>query len=533
LWWPRSTGLTSPIIRTEETRSPDQVARLAGLMLFQDFGPVITIVGGSETDPTGLVAHARGAALAPLEKFIKPGDIFAVSLISRSMAVPERSSRGKPSTSAPARTIATVGTPREFTLLKAITSPKADGKFRVSVITRFETGLPATMSGLLGVRGLKLPAQSGPVAVRVLTEDGKPHPRASLINVMGTDGDYAVNPRPRDGFAYDPAAGVFRSPRPLSNVACLIVGLSPTYSQRFPVPVLGPEPIVVKFPIDEATARRAELEKASLALRLRIGEAHSALTTLFKAIGDLVSQQRNRDALDRLTDGIAAAVVADQSLTAELERVKKFPGANAGTAAGTLTDCEQQLKTFREYRDHLKQYEERLAAAAKLDPVRMEKELRAKDLASRIASLREQGEIPEALETYDELYELTKDDKFRVEKEKLARQWAPVDEEHRAAREVILIKWPVAQTLEDFIATTGPLNKAIDVLIKKKDVMGVRKALNSFNPAYAKIKGLVDPLDPTNAMDVEKLGQLNSISQELQLLANRAQDWLKKELAKK
>ena len=107
-----------------------------------------------------------------------------------------------------------------------------------------------------------------------------------------------------------------------------------------------------------------------------------------------------------------------------MDRVRKMPGAK-------LEDCEQQMKTFREWRDNLKKYENDLTAMAKLDPIRMEKEVRARDMADRIKTLREQGEIPEALELYDELIELTKQDEFRIEKEKLQREWATTDEPHR------------------------------------------------------------------------------------------------------
>ena len=170
----------------------------------------------------------------------------------------------------------------------------------------------------------------------------------------------------------------------------------------------GDNAITVVMSNDEATARKAELEKATFALRLQIGEAHSALSNLFATTGRLVGESRNRDALDRVMDGLKTAEAVDQTLAAELDRVRKIPGAN-------VEDCEQQLKTFREWRDKLKTYEEGLAAASKLDPIRMEKELRVKDLVERIKTLREQGEIPEALETFDELIELSKNEVRRRE----------------------------------------------------------------------------------------------------------------------
>lgn len=522
-----STGLTSPVVRVRETRAEEQVARLAGQMLFPDFGAVGTIIGGKEGDPTGFVMKIRGSARGGMDSLVKAGDVFAVSVVTKNDPFADRPrTRGKSSTPVAIKPPTLLGTPREFTLLKAIAPPNADGTIRCTVVTRFETGLPPTTSGMVGVRALKLSGVSLPVRVRVLTEDGKPHPRASLLTVMGTDGDYAVDPGARDGFAYDPADGTFKSARPLQSIACLVVGLSPTYSERFPVPLVGNDVITVKFPINEEKARKAELEKATMALRLKIGESHAALTSLYAAAGRLVGEQRNRDALDRVREGIKTAEAVDQTLTAEMERVRKMPGAK-------LEDCEQQMKTFREWRDNLKKYETDLTAMAKLDPIRMEKEVRARDMSDRIKTLREQGEIPEALDLYDELIELTKQDEFRIEKEKLQREWATTDEPHRAAREVLLVKWPNVQTVEEFVKNTTPFVNAAEVMMKKGDRLGVRKLMNAFNPAYAKLNGLVQTLDPSVAEDQTKIEQINNVTAELRNLEGRVQDWLKKNIGKK
>lgn len=522
-----STGLISPVLRTNETRAIDQIARLAGQMLFPDFGPVCTIIGGKETESTGFVLSMRGAARAPIESLIKAGDIFAVSLVTKNEPITDRPrSRGKTTGPAtPPKPPSFVGTPKDYTFLKAITAPNPDGTFRCSVITRYEVGVPTTLTGLVGARAMKLSGLMVPVKVKVVTKDGKPHPRASLLTVYGTDGDYAVNPGPRDGFAYNPADGTFQSARPLQSIACLVVGLSQSYSERFPIALSGQRDFTIVMENDEATARKAELEKATVALRMSIAEAHTALTSLYETTGRLANEQRNKDALDRVQQGVKTAETTDQTLTAELERIRKIPGAN-------IADCEQHLKMYREWRDKLKSYEVNLAAAAKVDPIRMEKELRVKDLAERIKTLREQGEIPEALETYDELIELSKDDKMKVEKEKLAREWAPQDEAHRAAREVLLVKWPSIQSVDDFVKNTTPFVKAAELMMKKGDRLGTRKLYNAFNLAYSKLKALTEALDASNADDQKKLEQINNVYSELKPLEEKVRSWLDQNVKK-
>ncbi|MFO0935038.1 MAG: hypothetical protein U0798_00800 [Gemmataceae bacterium] len=522
-----NSGMSSPVLRVNETRAAEQIARLAGQMLFPDFGMIATVIGGKETDSTGLLLKVRGSGRVPIDDLVKVGDIFSVSMITKQDPFADRPrQRGKTgSSTAPVKPPAMIGTTKEYTLLKAITSPNPDGTIRCEVITRFETGLPTTMSGLIGVRAMKVYGTSTPVRVKVVTKDGKLHPRASLLTVFGTDGDYGVNPGPRDGFSFNSADGTFRSARPLQSIACLIVGLSPSYSERFPVALTGNNLITVVMSDNEETARKAELEKTTMDLRMRIGEAHQALSNLFATTGRLVGEGRNRDALDRVVEGLKTAESVDQLLQADLERIRKLPGAK-------MEDCEQQLKTFREWREKLKSYEQGLTAAAKLDPLRMEKDLRIKDLVERIKTLREQGEVPEALLTYDELIDLSKNNDYKIEKEKLARIWAPQDAAHQAAREVLLIKWPSTQSVDDFSKLMKPFSDAANVMMKKDDRLGVRKLFNSFNLSYSKLKALLEKLDANVAEDKVKLDQINNLMQDLKTLETTVRTWLEKSTKK-
>jgi hypothetical protein len=279
--------------------------------------------------------------------------------------------------------------------------------------------------------------------------------------------------------------------------------------------------VVVRLKNDEAQARKAELERATFALRGKAGEAIASINGLYTALGRLVTEQRSRDALDRLRDGMKAFESTDQALAAEIATVKKLPGAD-------VAEAEEQLKQFRAWRDKLKDYEERLTAAAKLDPIRMEKGLRARDLADRIKGLTDEGEIPAALELYDELIELTGQDSLKLDKEKLRKAWAPIDEPHRAAREFLLVKWPTVQSVEEFTDNATKLANAAEVMMKKNDRMGCRKLLNVFPPAYARLTALIEGIDTSNEADLAKLQQINNCRSELEPLERKVRDWLAK-----
>jgi len=524
-----STGLASPLVRKRSERSADRVGRQAGIILSLDFGPVGTLVSGEESDPNGVIVRIRGSALGP-GRFVKPGDLFAVSGIRKvdpPTVAKDRQRGSKPAALPPAAPPKLVGTPREFTFLR-VTVVSANGDCRCAVISRFEKGLPSHFAGVVGVRCLKLPTVEAPVQIRLVGSDGQAHPRAAAVSVKGGDAGYAVNPGDDSGFTFQ--NGTFRSPRPLSNIACLSVSLSPTWEERFPVPVYGDGPVTLSFEFDEKKAKQAELDRACLTLWGRVAEAHNATTTLYTSLIGLVKTGNNREALVRVKDGVTVATATEKSLTAELEALRKRPGANAGYAGTQLKNCEDQIKAFRDVIAQLNGNVAGLEEKAKLDPVKLEKEFRANDLRDLINRQIEIGEVPEALEIYDELIKLTNDENQKIAKENLLKEWAAKTDDHRIAREVILKTWPDAQSIEDYETAVKKLASAIRECMKQKDRLGLRKLMNTFNPAYAKLEGLAQGLDASIKADEERLKAIQKVSQDAREIEQQVRDWLKQNL---
>jgi tetratricopeptide (TPR) repeat protein len=401
----------------------------------------------------------------------------------------------------------------------------SNGDCRCGVISRFEKGLPTHLAGTIGVRALKLPTVEAPVQIRLVGKDGKPHPRAASVSIVGGDANYAIAPSAGDGFTYQ--NGTFRSARALANVACLSVSLSPTWTERFPVPVYGEGPITLTFEFDEKKAKLAELEKACWALRGRVAEAHNAAATLYTALIALVKAGKNREALARVKAGVAVARGTEKSLAADLESLRKRPGADAGYAASQLKDCETQIHSFHDVIGQLNANTAKLEEAAKLDPVRLEKEFRANDLKELIQRQISIGEVPEALDIFDELIKLTNDENQKVAKEKLLKEWTAKTDAHRIAREVILKTWPDAQSLEEFQAAVKKLASAIRECMKQNDKLGLRKLMNTFNPAYAKLDGLSQGLDANIKADEERIKAIQKVSEDSHDIEEQVRDWLK------
>jgi hypothetical protein len=439
---------------------------------------------------------------------------------------PRGKSTAPPPPAAPAKL---VGTPREYTFLRVLVV-SANGDVRCAVISRYEKGLPSHFPGVLGVRCLKLPTTQAPVLVKLVGKDGLPNPRAAAVSVVGGDAGYAVNPGADGGFTFQ--NGAFRSARPLANVACLSVSLGPQWTERFPVPVYGDGPVTVAFEMDEKRAKQAELDRACEKLGARIREAHASLMSLYASINTLVLAKNHREALARLKDGVDRAAITDKSLAGEMETLRKRPGADVGYAATQLKDCEVNLQAYREWQTKLKDNMATLEERAKLDPVKLEKEFRARDLKELIERQISVGEIPEALDIYDELIKLTNDDAQRLAKENLLKEWTPKTDAHRAAREVMQKTWPDAATVEELQAAMKKLFGAITECQKQKDRLGLRKLMNTFNPAYAKLDGLTSGLDVSIKADEEKLQAIRFLLVDVKDAEDQVREWLKQNAKK-
>ena len=141
------------------------------------------------------------------------------------------------------------------------------------------------------------------------------------------------------------------------------------------------------------------------------------------------------------------------------------------------------------------------------DPSKLEAEFRAKELAERIKDFRSRGDIPEALEALDKLINLVPgDQKIKDDREKLQAEWAPKDDEHRKARDAMK-KWATAKTLDDFKENAFPTKKAVEILVRKGDKLGLRKLMNSFEPTYSALGKMLADADGTTeagAMTVRK-----------------------------
>ncbi len=501
-----STGLASPVVRAKETRDPQAVGREAGLLVGKEFSPVGTVERDLK-QPDAATVRFKGGTRPGFDKHVKAGDVFAVGLIREQKREPERDKRGRPIPPKPAGPATLVSTPQSYVLLRLEDDPK-NGTARCKILSAYKEPLP-TGRDVVGVRCLQMLTQTAPVAVRVVGEDGKPLAAGGLLTVRATDSGYDGPSDPRDGLEL--RDGVYRSARPLRGVACVVIGLGAGRSLRYPLPITGDGPVTLRFPADPAAIARAAFERECDDLRGRVAEAAVAFEQFNASLSDLIVTGANDKALVRADQGLTRMESDDKLLGADLNGLKADPLAADARAAAVLAAAERELNLLREVRPSVlaKRDELKTVIARGTDVVSVEKGFRAKELAARIKQLVDAGEVPEALDLYDQLFEVLQQPDIKAQKEKLAAEWKPTDAAHQRAREFVADTWRKLPTNSaDIRAAADKLPAVVATLVSKEDRLGLRQLLASFNPLAVKLKELADKLDPAGEGDKAKRERL-------------------------
>src|SRR5207244_2386696 len=155
------TGFVSPL-RRDRTADRALVTRLAGQMIAHDFGVVGTVTGsGDNADGQGsaTVAFRAGSLPAPLDRWVRANDVFAVYGIIRAG---DKKERGK----------------RELDTLVQVTSDPNNGTATARIVFRKENPLK-NAAAYLGFRCGRLDTAVGPMRLRLVAEAGAPAARGA------------------------------------------------------------------------------------------------------------------------------------------------------------------------------------------------------------------------------------------------------------------------------------------------------------------------------------------------------------------
>ena len=491
-----STGIVSPVIRSTETQNADTIARLAGLIVGKDFGPIGTVEAIKDNDKQVSVKF-RGGQLPGFDRTVETGDILAFGLV---MELP-RPGGNRSKIDVP---VQLAGKPQSTTYLR-IASKISNGECRCDLLSGSANSPLVAAKNIAGYRAMKVATQESMVRLRLLDPEGKSPPSTTSLEVWATDLAFTGKSTNRD--TLDLQKGLYSSGRPLKNVAFVVVRVGATKSARFVVPLVpGTEPITVRIVIDQTDIEKAEYEQLCERLRGRVADAGAAQMELFKALGALIVSTQYDAAMARATGGAKATETADLILSDELAKLKKHKLVKETYAASLLAVSEQQLQILRSGKPELEKKIEdlKMAIAKSNDPVKFEKEFRANELVRQIQYHVGRGEVPEAEPLYDQLIELTKQDEMKAKKAKLLADWATANDEHRKARAFLLDEWRKAATLAEYQPLLQKLAPTAEVFVKNADKLGLRNLLGAIGISYAKLLEQLATLDENSDRDLAK-----------------------------
>jgi len=491
------TGLLSPRLAVRETESIELVSRLAGIMLAPEYGVTGTVIP-NPTDPKAARIRLKAGNRPGVEKLVQANDIFAVSTITAGEQI--------------GQTRHEMGQVKPYTYLKAL-GPVVEGEVRCEVLTSLRNPLEE-LKGIAGFRAMKLATQTAPLRLSITDKAGKPAPANAPFEIWASDTGFIATPSPRDRF--DVQDNMYVSARPLQKIACVVVKFGAARHQLFVIPVGRPNdpPVTLRMRIDPKDIAQAEFDQSCEELTGKIAQAALDNTKLFSDLGQLISDAKNEVAYQKAKDGLKTTAVSEKALSDTLAALRADPLAADEAAGRLLNTCEKQLAQLRADHAELERKTADLkdAVTKANDPVKFEREFRAKELARQIAYHTGRGEIPTAFELYDKLIELTRQADLPAKKSKLEAEWKPVNEAHAIARKVLLDEWRKAASQEDFTPVVPKLKGMIEEFTRHSDKYGLRNFLSSLPTATARLGELVAGLDesvPANREALQLIKQWN------------------------
>ena len=489
------TGLISPHLASKETASPELVARLAGLMLAPEYGAVGT-VAPNPTDSKSIRVRLRGGKIPGAEMLVQANDIFACSTVT------ENGSTRK-------------GIARPYTYLRVL-GPAVEGEVRCEVLSRYKQPLEERKD-IVGFRCMKIAARTAPIRLKILDTDGNPAPANAPFELWADDSAFLADPTPRNRFDFQ--NNIFTSIRPLEKLACVVVKLGATRREAFVLPVGGPNdpPIELRLHLKPEDIARAEFDQSCEDLRRKVAQAALDQVELFRTLGQLIGDGKNEEALAKATAGQKSAEAKEVALRTELDLLRKDALASTEAAARLLAACDKQLSQLRTDRPKLETtiVDLKGAVAKANDPVRYEREFRAKELARQIEYHVGRGEIPTALELYDRLIELTQQADLTAKKTKLEAEWKPKDDAHSAARKVLFDQWRKAIAYDEFSTAVPKLKSMVEEFARHSDKHALKNFLASLPTATARLAELVGSLDESILANREMLTAIKQWNEDI------------------
>jgi len=478
------TGQASPTVRRERTPDRQFVARKATLLLDHDFGLVGTITDNGDGQ-TVQVAFKGGARQVPLERWVKPDDVFALVQVGadgRTTRVP-------------------------WVLLQAEAAPDENGSCRCKLLPKQR----ALKTAGAGFRCMKLGTVQAPLRLRVIEggRKGPPHalkdPPIVLVGRRGFDerkplqlvaeaNGYCTTERQKDDPRYN-------------GVVFVSVVTGGEVRAQVALPLVDERTITLPIRPGEADSATVTLrylwEQSLLNEKLTLEELFKSLNTEIEVSNKQPAMDHARQALDGLNERLTRY----NEEQAELSKIK------VGSKALDISKGKQRLDDVAKGRDKLRDWVGRLDEILKEENSAEVKEAKASFV--RAGQFEADGDYDRAIELYEKVLAKTQEAKLAARLPKLKAAWKPQSDDHRKAREFIYATWPQPVEPAAMKARIQQAQAALDVCRKVNDPFGPRKLFAVANSHAAKLTQLLEGLDPGDTKLGEELLEITDLLKKL------------------
>jgi tetratricopeptide (TPR) repeat protein len=440
------TGLSSPVVRQDATSDPGLVARKAALLVDRDFGLAGTVVS-SEGDQVRLAIRGGGLG-EPLERWLKPDDVFAVARFTR------EGERVR-------------ATRLDWTVLQVLEEPKA-GVCLCRFATRYQQDQLVQGDNILGYRGLRLTTTSAPLRLRLVEDTDRaqiPLPGVPVhVSRLGFEDPNPLKLTSRTD-------GLVITDQPFTNVA--YVSVLSGVKARFPVAIVDQETITCRLVLNPEADAREQLRLRCDRWIRRMDDLAAAAEERRKLLEEQLKVARG-DALTSARTALKALTEDINSLQLQRNQLAEA-AAKAGKGAPDLSPGDQRLEELRHSREVLEQIAnnlERILAEENSDKT---KALRS--MLQRGRLLESRAEFDEAISLYKKVLAESPDQpNVKSYLVTLEKAWQIKDNPaHQAARDFVYRQWSLTLDTAGLKAALPRARNSLEIFKKTGDRLSARK----------------------------------------------------------
>lgn len=491
-----ATGLATPQVRRLATADRQQVARLAAQSVDRDFGLTGTVIeAGADTVQVAIQGSELGV---PLQRWLKPGDVFAVCRMLPKGPKRLRSER------------------LEWAILQVKELPQK-GICPCRFFHRYQEDDLTPAPGTLGYRCLKLSTVHAPLALQ-LVPDSKDRP-LSLLQVHV--GHRNFEDRVQE-VAVD-AEGTVQTRDIFADVAFVRVVSGGAVLAQFPVPIVDRKPVTCRITVDPAAIAQGQIQQR---YNRWLGRIYEVLAITADRVGFLNArlEQSPEEALHMAQRGKLAMTAEILRLQQEEQAVRDL--AQKGSVALDFQIAHQRLQELQDRQAELGKFIDRLQNVIK----ESQTERRLQTLLEQASLLEEQSRYDEAMALYEQvLQESPKQTKVKNHLDKLRAAWTIRTPAQRQAREFIFLTWPEKMDAKTLKTNLEQARQALAVCRQAGDRLAPRRLLPATLAHAANLKKRLEVLcRSANTEDNRAEARLiGTLSEQLQTLYNDVRAWVK------